>query len=640
MAIILLAVGLLSVQPVLAQTGIDRSEEIVYIDPAGFIRVLDVVHTGGGRSVLWASPEGDWRDIALGDFNADGDLEVVAIGGEATTGRLAIYDPVVASGPITPDQRINDIPWDLLYSTQVIGKPTLVAAGNFVPDAPGDEILYGVSLRDEADPERFTGFAFTVLRNGGATPDGRSWVVHVDAVRFNNEWTWAAAGDIQRDGVDEVVLVDEDAGLLALYRVGTTLVGPIFEHGSESFPWQAAVIAQFRTGGNNELVGVRNAPPSLASVWSFEYVDGRFIDGYNARFEPSPRYIFTADINASGDDEIFMLRNVSATVSAPRLFMRNFGDDTTRAFEETLDSDNGYRAGAGGDVDGDDRDEVVVIRDNRIRVYDEPSQSNSHTPHDFSTNQRSIDIGDLDRNGFIVRPQFGATPQSIAATLDQGRRSGPFVIDLINSTGEQELPFTVRLEGGACRLEASAYSPDEGICWVEAYRTSATTPATVHIVFDTDGFLPGAYQTNLLIESTDSEVANTPYRIPVALTIRAALAPSSPALSFIYYPCVAPLESRSQEILVSGPSGIPFTTRLVPTDGSDSVLWATVSPPQGGSTGDTLTVTVDPELRPSDFAAARLELTPPSTTGVRPAVVTVQMACADAQTLLPQVLNR
>lgn len=634
----LLAAALLNVQPAAAQASIDHSEEIVYIDPAGYIRVLDVMHTGRGKTVLWASPAGGWRDIALGDFNGDGDLEVVAIGGEATTGRLSVYDPVVASGPITPEQRINDIPWDLLYSTPVIGKPTLIAAGNFVPDTPGDEIIYGVSLRDEADPQRFIGYAFTVLKNGGATPDGRTWTVHVDAVRFDHEWTWVSVGDIQDDGVDEIALVDEDAGLLAVYRIGTTLVGPLFEHGSESFPWQAAVISQFRTGGNRELVATRNAPPSLASVWSFEYVDGRFVDGYNGRFEPSPRYIFAADINASGDKEIFLLRNVPATASAPRLFMRNFGSDTTRAFEEALDSDNGYRAGAGGNVDADTAEEVVVIRNNRIRVYDEPATSNAYTQHNFSTNERSIAIGDLDRNGFVVRPQVGAVPQTVSTTLNQGERSAPYVIELVDSTGSRELPFTVSLEGGQCELAGSSYQPDEGICWVEATATSATTPATLRVVFDSNGFFPGFYQTNLLIDSPDPEVANTPYRIPVALTIRSALISSTPGLSFIYFPCAAPLEARSAQVRVDGPPNMSFTARLVAGEDNAPVLWATVSP-TAGATGDTLTVTVDPEQRPSDFATARLILRPPEA-NVQPAVVTVQMACADAQTFLPQVHNR
>jgi len=133
---------LLSPLPTFAKTETDNSEEIIFIDTDGFIRVLDIHQVGDNPLVKWVSPEGGWRHVALGDFNNDTDLEIVAVGGGSKTGKLAIYDPVVATGGAGKPQ-INDIPWDTLYTTAIAGgKPLLVGAGNLDAGIPGDEIIY------------------------------------------------------------------------------------------------------------------------------------------------------------------------------------------------------------------------------------------------------------------------------------------------------------------------------------------------------------------------------------------------------------------------------------------------------------------------------------------------------------------
>ena len=88
-----------------AQTANDASDEIVYIDGVGYIRVYDRLHTGGGQIVNWHSEENDWRDFTLGDFNGDGDDEIAAVRTDDGVGRLVIFDPVIASGVVVPGQR-------------------------------------------------------------------------------------------------------------------------------------------------------------------------------------------------------------------------------------------------------------------------------------------------------------------------------------------------------------------------------------------------------------------------------------------------------------------------------------------------------------------------------------------------------
>ena len=67
------------------QTSVNPNQEIVYIDGQGFIRVLDVEAPNAPKTIQFVSPVGGWRSAALGDFNNDGDMEIVAITGSGTS---------------------------------------------------------------------------------------------------------------------------------------------------------------------------------------------------------------------------------------------------------------------------------------------------------------------------------------------------------------------------------------------------------------------------------------------------------------------------------------------------------------------------------------------------------------------------
>lgn len=84
-----LAGGLLAAllrAPVYALTAANADDEIVYLDPEGVIRVMDPRPSSTQLAVQWASPEGGWTALALGDFNADGDLEIAALRPEGDGG--------------------------------------------------------------------------------------------------------------------------------------------------------------------------------------------------------------------------------------------------------------------------------------------------------------------------------------------------------------------------------------------------------------------------------------------------------------------------------------------------------------------------------------------------------------------------
>ena len=107
--------------PYPVQDQVNNDDELVYLAPSGVIKVFDPTVATGEPEVKWQSPSGGWSHIALGDFNADGDAEIVAIS-RSDTNRLAIFDPV-AEGlePGDEDGVINGIPWKLLHEQPLTG---------------------------------------------------------------------------------------------------------------------------------------------------------------------------------------------------------------------------------------------------------------------------------------------------------------------------------------------------------------------------------------------------------------------------------------------------------------------------------------------------------------------------------------
>ncbi|MBK8049252.1 MAG: hypothetical protein IPK16_20330 [Anaerolineales bacterium] len=517
-------------------------DEIVYIDPEGVIRALQQAVVGGALSYkeIWHSPDGGWRNAALGDFTNDGDAEIVAISESDTDFQLIIYDPVITSGEVDPDNGFGDLYWKILYRTSLPGRPTLILTGEFDPENPGQEIVYVY------DPPEAGGAIpnaqVVILTQTNDPVDGTAWTTLAE-MRNDDMWTDIASGNLEVTGIDNLVLIDEDQSRLSVYRLVNNTFFEYYFNASDTKPWQSAVVGQFDpTSALPELALGRTADRPLPTllVWRYNGRDG-FDEVYGRDFNPAPRHLFMANItgsasDGSSDDEVFFLRfaNRTTTCSAPyttppfQLIMRNRGPDTPTTFEVCLDTANAFRYGAGGDVDGDGKDEIGVISPTQLRVFNSPDTTTEATDYTLRSNGLTIAMGNLDLNG-------SAQPDTLAVgnenqeinyqDVEAGTKTAETIVQLVNSTNSpQPITFYVDVK--------------PPVSFVHWSLNTNTTPALMTVYVDASELLPNiTYGANIVVNSTQRRVANVPLTIPVLVIVKDGLVVRPAEKAVVAIPC-------------------------------------------------------------------------------------------------------
>jgi len=578
-------------------------DEIVYIDAAGHIRVFDPRQPDNVPPVAFRSPDAGWIDAAVGDVNGDGDDEIVAIG---ENGLLKVYDPVIASGPVPPENVINGIYWEELYATILPNRALLVDTGNFDAEPTTDEIVAVY-----VDPNNATSSFVQIYYQPLAPFDGRTWLPLTD-VAASELWSDVATGNLDGAGVDELALVNEDLGALRVYRLaGNNVLNPFFISESDTKPWSDVAIGNV----DNELVlpelvAVRNAAPPLPALVVQRYKSpDAFEDVGTRELLPSPRVVFLADVTGNGDEEMYLLRDVPAGDARPRLFISNLGIDGMFAFEVPLDTDNGYRYGAGGDIDGDGKDELAVVRDTGFKIFESPETNiNSYTVT-LETNARTIVMGNLDALG---KDRLTADVTRFDLSVNAGKQSSAQQLRLTNLTRPSNpVRYDIRLLPQVSFIRLSQISGD--------------TPGTVSLTADATELLPATdpkqdpprYGTNLIVTAVDPLVANSPLTIPVIVEVLPGVAvrPSGLAIAAQVDPNTSgctnlQLDENQNHISVLGTPESTFSVSVVFGQSSTAQGWLTASisdtaPITSGTVPSQIGLTLHPEIfdKPGAYSA-------------------------------------
>jgi hypothetical protein len=537
----------------------DPSQEIVYIDgEAGNIRVLDLFQSGGPQ-VQWISPEADFREFALGDVNGDGDDEIVAVKGdntEAKPSRLVIYDPVVASGEIDPNQKINGIPWVKLFDKSLPFKPLLVAAGNFDANVAGAEFLVGMEIPSGTVPEEPTKiFKMEIYKKSGPVLDGKTWELHRGNIFSEEQWQTPEVGDVIPGATDELGLVDTESGKLEIYRLDTGFER-IYDLGDTKKPAKAVAFGNWDGGDANEVAAIREATGlDGLFILDWEAGDADFEEDYTEPFGPNPRDLAFAngngDVGGRIDDELYILRNVPEGQNFERIISRNDGGDGAYEWSEDLE-DNEWRVIFGVDIEGDGRDELGLAREDKIRIYPTPESSAGDAQnYGVTTNNRSVLAGNLDAVGFIAGPQFVVDKTAVEATSESGG-TAQTSIKLKNGTTAEGLPYSISADG----------NPG----WLTIDPASGSTPtgggeSVIQLKFDAADLLPGTYTSRLRIDSS-ANVLNKPVYVDVTFNVISAQVVAQPNAALFTSICT---DTITGTVTMSGAIGVTLTQNILLT---------------------------------------------------------------------------
>lgn len=558
----------------------NNDDEIVYLEPDGVIRVHDPFRPNDIVYVAWQSPGGGWTHLQVVDVTGDGDGEIVALGiGEAGP-RLTIFDPVARDSDPAGLPTINGVPWTMLYERELPGLPRVLLAGEFDPTRPGVELLYGYQMDPDNDRDRFV-----LLRQPEGSTQGRVWE-QFRAHELDGVWTRAAVGRVG-GATDVIALVDNDEGRLEVYRVAPTFTR-IFSRVNTGQRWRDVAFGQFNLDGPEELGAVREAELPLATAWVFRYDGTTFVDDYFQALSPGPRRVFFADIGGNGDDELVLLRQVTPELGPrPRLIIRDRGNDTIGMAEVLLDGDNEYQGGASGDLDGDGRDEIVIIRNNRVRYFTEPERSAASVELVVATNRETVVTGNLDLLGTSSTPVLYSPTKRLTAALAPGATSSPRSVRLIDATTSTPLPFTVDLENAD---------------WAEVTANANTLPVTLTVTFNARDLQGGSYAGRLVVDAAGENVGNDPWIVDLNLEVNTGVSTQPGSLFFGFDTCAEVAVPRERIVELVGPQGVAYTLSL-----AGMPEWVMVTP-EAGTFPERVLLTVDPTAAPTGISETQLQV--------------------------------
>ncbi len=470
-----------------AQTN-TTDDEIVVLKSNGQIQVYDPHQMTGHELADWTSTSTGWQKIALGDFNGDGEKEILAISGSTAK----VFDPVVPPGgtPVSFQQSCSPYTWEL------------AAAGDIDNDGRDEIVLTRTDNAPGNIKEHIT------VWDGNA--DGTSWTKIKD-MGFGDHWGGMAVGDINGDNLEDIALFRNSNPPNIDHRIvvynpatWTTLV-----NNNYNFTWLSIAIGNiFKQSGTdyNEVATTRgDVLGERKSFLVFRYPDfGK--DVWGNMYYPYFTDIALGDVDGDGADEVFLVRDPVEN-KASVIGLDCGGTECNVIFSQAIG--RSWRGIAAGDLDGDGKAEVALVSSTMFRYYTDPANNNLKVDVAGSF-KNQIAVGDIDGAGIVHGPTMEVTPTSIDLSLNAGDTATRY--------------FTVKNVGDDTTFTWTA-EVVSGSDWMTVVPTtgqaSQTNPGEGAIQIDTRGMLPGTYNGTVRITAS-SGIADSPQDIAVILHLSAA----------------------------------------------------------------------------------------------------------------------
>jgi hypothetical protein len=575
-------------------------DEVILLTSAGQIRVDAPLPPSSPAPQIWNSGSSQgWMMVAAGDFNGDGDAEIVA----TKSNTFQVFDPVVQSGR----QEVTNGPISL--GTQIY----LVATGDFDGDTK-DEIAI-VFYRGGTNPYQLA------VYDGGLNATAGDWRLSYPVPSgYAANWQDMSTGDINNDGADDVVMVRNADNRITVLNGRTW--AELADQANYATAWYAVAAGNLTAAYAGDEIALErhgnDKNPRVNSLLALRVASGQLKDdiGGGAYYSPDFTSIATGDVNGDTVDETLLLRN---PIYDGRVWLQmvNPAGATLFGFEQSTGDSPLFAIVRMGDVDGDGHAEVIVERTDRYRIYYQPEVDVSFTdyPGAFRTwststvsNLPTIALANVDG---VSGPVLSVTPTSLSFSLDCGDASPIKPLSITNSG-----------TGSSFAWQAQAIE-DSGSGWLLLDATSGTTPGTVNVSVR-PGIAKGSYSGTVRITATDAGIQNTPVNVPVSYTSLCSGFSASPAkLTFN----MTWGSTASQSVTVGGPGSSAWTASVAPVSPTTSCSWLTLSA-MAGSTPSTVSVFVNAAVADLSDKQCTITFSAPGVTG-SPQYVTVNLTVPD-----------